>query len=124
MVDIYKFTINSKLPSLNDYIDACRRNKYKAAAFKKNTEDLIGYEIRNQLNGLKIKQPVIVGLHFIEENKRRDVDNVYSAAKYVLDALVKAKVLLNDSPKYVEDVKPTIEYGKTSKVIVTLLVTK
>ena len=115
----YEFVIGSRLPSLNDYVDVCRYNKYQAASFKKRVDNLICYEIRSQLN-VQIEKAVIVHLHFIEENKKRDVDNVYSASKYILDALVKMKVLKNDSPKHVVDIKYSHEYAKESKVIVEL----
>lgn len=116
----YEFLINHRLPSLNDYIDQCRFNKYTAATFKRGIDNLIIAEIYQQLKGVHITKPVIVHLHFVEENKKRDVDNVYSAAKYILDALVKRKVLENDNPKYVVDVKYTHEYAKKSYIVVTL----
>ena len=117
---IYSFEIQNRLPSLNDYVDVCRYNKYQAAVFKKRVDNLICYEIRSQLANVHIEKAVIVNLHFIEENKKRDVDNVYSASKYILDALVKMKVLKNDSPKHVVDIKYSHEYAKESKVIVKL----
>lgn len=116
----YKFTIHNRLPSLNDYIDVCRFNKYHAASFKKRIDNLICYEIRKQLDNVQIEKPVIVHIHFIEENKKRDIDNVYSASKYILDALVKMKVLANDNPKHVVDIKYYHEYEKKSRVIVEI----
>ena len=116
----HRFVIGERLPSLNDYVDVCRKNKYQAATFKRKVDNLIYYEIISQLKDLKINKPVIVYLHFIEENKKRDVDNVYSASKYILDALVKTKVLKNDNPKHVIDIKYSHEYTKESKVIVEL----
>lgn len=116
----YIFTIGHRLPSLNDYVDVCRFNKYQAATFKKNVDSLISYEILTQLKDLQIKKQVYVHLHFIEENMKRDVDNVYSASKYILDALVKMKVLKNDSPRYVKDIFYSHKYAKESKVIVEI----
>ena len=116
----YKFVIGQRLPSLNEYIDVCRFNKHQAATFKKRIDNLICYEIRSQFKNLHIEKPVIVYLHFIEENKKRDVDNVYSASKYILDALVKMEVLKNDNPKHVVDIKYSHEYAKESKVIVEI----
>lgn len=116
----YKFEIGQRLPSLNDYVDVCRFNKYQAATFKRNIDNLICYEILSQIKGLHIEKQVYVHLHFIEENMKRDVDNVYSASKYILDALVKMKVLKNDGPKYVKDIFYSHEYAKQSKVIVEL----
>lgn len=117
---IYQFIINSRLPSLNDYIDQCRFNKYTAAKFKKKIDNLIVAEIYQQLRGVHITKPVIVTLHFVEENRKRDVDNVYSASKYILDALVKTKVLENDNPKHVVDITYTLGYEKKSYIVVTL----
>lgn len=116
----YIFTIGHRLPSLNDYVDVCRYNKYQANTFKRNVDSLIAYEIRSQLKSLQIKKQVYVHLHFIEENKKRDIDNIYSASKYILDALVKMKVLKNDSPRYVKDIFYSHKYAKESKVIVEI----
>ena len=116
----YKFTIEQRLPSLNDYVDVCRFNKYQAASFKRNIDSLISYEILSQLKGLNVNKQVYVHIKFIEENKKRDIDNIYSASKYILDALVKMKVLKNDSPRYVKDIFYSYEYAKESKVIVEL----
>jgi hypothetical protein len=41
------FVVEEKLPSLNDYINVCRRNKYNGAKFKKDVENLIAIYIRN-----------------------------------------------------------------------------
>lgn len=116
----YKFVIEHRLPSLNDYIDVCRFNKYQAASWKKRIDNLIALYIRSQLKGLQIEKQVIIHIHFIEENMKRDVDNVYSASKYIMDALVTMKVLKNDNPKHVKDVIYSHEYAKQSKVIVEL----
>jgi Holliday junction resolvase RusA-like endonuclease len=115
-----KFEIGQRLPSLNDYIDICRYNKYQAATWKKRIDNLIALYIRSHLKGLHIEKQIYVHIHFIEENMKRDVDNVYSASKYIMDALVKMKVLDNDNPKHVKDIFYTHEYAKKSKVIVEL----
>jgi hypothetical protein len=41
-----EFTIRAKLPSLNEYINACRANKYQAAKFKQDVEEVIGWAIK------------------------------------------------------------------------------
>ena len=42
------FTIKTRLPGLNDYINACRHNKYKGNELKQSTDDLIGWYIRGK----------------------------------------------------------------------------
>jgi hypothetical protein len=48
----YKLTIPGLLPGLNEYINAERRNKYQAAAMKKQAEHLIISLCRTQLKGV------------------------------------------------------------------------
>lgn len=117
-------TINAKLPSLNDYIDVCRRNKYQAAQFKRNIDELIGWAIKQALvKGTlhPIESPCFIEIEWWESSKRRDVDNVHSSVKFILDSLVKNQVIKNDSPKYVEQIYHKVYYGKQNKVIVRLI---
>lgn len=116
----YKFEIHRRLPSLNDYIHRINRNRYAGNKFKQDIQTEICWEIRTQLKDLKIEKPVILYITWIEENKRRDVDNVYSAIKYIQDALVKMQIIKNDNSKCVVDVKHQIQYADKSKVIVEL----
>lgn len=94
----------------------CRHNKYKANNFKKDLETQIFYEFkRSKLR--QIKTHCVIHFEWHEENKRRDIDNVYSAKKYILDALVKFGYLENDSPKFVTNLRDDIFYdAKTSYV--------
>lgn len=116
----YRFEIHRRLPSLNDYIHTINRNRYAGNKFKQDIQDEICWEIKSQLKNLKIDKPVILHITWIEENKRRDIDNVYSAAKYIQDALVKMQVIKNDNAKYITDVKHQIQYADKSKVIVEM----
>ena len=45
--------------------------------------------------------PVTVRFTWVEGNRRRDIDNVAFAKKFVLDGLVQAGVIGNDTPQYV-----------------------
>lgn len=117
----YQFIINQRLPSLNEYLNKCKFNKHIAATFKEKVDRDIACEARCQLPDVKIEKPVILNITWIEENKRRDVDNVYSAVKYIQDALVKLQILKNDNSKWVKDVKNTIKYEPDSKVIVKII---
>ena len=116
----YKFEIHRRLPSLNEYIHKINRNRFMGNKFKQDIQNEICWEIKTQLKNVKIDKPVILSITWIEENKKRDVDNVYSAVKYIQDALVQMQVIKNDSSKYVVDVRHKIEYAKESKVIVEL----
>ena len=50
-METWKVTIPGLLPGLNEYIDAERavKGKYKAAAMKKQAENVIGFMVKTQL---------------------------------------------------------------------------
>ena len=117
---IYKFEIENRLPSLNEYTKACRTNKYIGAKLKDETEINIWADIKQQLKSLKITSPVKIHFTWIEENKKRDLDNICFAKKFILDALVKSNVLKNDTHNYVTGFSDSFIYDKKSKVIVEI----
>lgn len=100
------FSIKGRLPSLNDYVDACRTHWAKGAALKQDTEYLIFWSIRSAKNKgccRPVTSPVVVCFLWHEYGSRRDADNVYSAKKYILDAMQTAGVIPNDNRKNVVD---------------------
>ena len=116
----YKFEINERLPGLNEYTRACRTNKYVGAKLKKETEEYIYYYILEQLRDVKINNKVFIKFTWIEENGKRDYDNICFAKKFILDALVKAKVLKDDNKSHVSGFMDKFEYAEKSKVIVEM----
>ena len=112
-----KIEIPFRLPSLNQYINECRRNKYAGAKMKKQVEGDIGWYI-NKLP--KYNKPIEIHFHWIEENKKRDLDNVCFANKFLLDSMVKAGKLKDDNRNFVTGFTDTFEYGEESKVILDI----
>ena len=109
---MYEFFIPGKLPNLNDYTNANRKNRYAGAKMKKDAEQLIGICIRNDLKGLVITEPVYIEYEWIEENKRRDLDNICFARKFVQDALVKTGTITNDGWKEIIGFKDSFRVDK------------
>lgn len=96
-----KLTIPGRLPGLNEYIDACRAKAIIGARFKKEWQEIIYREIKNQLKGVKLDTVRLV-FTWYEQSKQRDLDNISSMGrKLVLDALVEAKTIPNDGWKNV-----------------------
>ena len=106
--------IKMKLPSLNDYIDACRTNRYVAAKMKRETEDAIIWFIKRLP---KFQDPVVVHFVWVEADRKRDPDNIAFAKKFVFDALVKARKLKDDSQRYVKGFTDDFRHGKETKLI-------
>ena len=97
-----RLIIHGRMPGLNDYIAAERSNRYQAAKMKHEWQTLVCHEIRNQLKGVKLIEPVFLAYTFYEPNKRRDHDNVSGFAhKVIQDALVQMGVLRDDGWDYV-----------------------
>lgn len=117
------FVIEEKLPSLNDYINVCRNNKYKGAKFKKDVENLIAVYIRNAKIKKVLKptdKPVVVHFEWHEKTRRRDADNIASAKKYILDAMQTSEIIPNDNRKYVKGFTDVIIDDKKDFVVVNI----
>ena len=64
---------------------------------KKENEAKVLQEIYSQFGRLRITRPVTMRYMWYEPNKRRDLDNISSFGRKVIqDALVASKVLIND----------------------------
>ena len=79
-----KYFIPLKLPSLNDYTSWCRGNKYLAAKKKAQIEEQIGGYIEAMP---KWSKPIKIHFHWIESNKRRDLDKYLELYNCIRDAI-------------------------------------
>ena len=109
--------IPMKLPSLNEFIRVCRTNPYMASKFKKDLESDIAFYLAKLP---RFEHPVKISFHWVENNKRRDLDNVCYAKKHILDAMVKAGKLKDDNRKFVTAFTDTFDYAKEAKVILEI----
>ncbi len=94
------------------------------AKFKNEIEERIGWDIRQALASKtlhKVKDPVVIKIYWHEKTKRRDVDNIQSSQKFILDALVSKGVLVDDSRQYVKQIYHEIIDDKTDYVEVELI---
>jgi Holliday junction resolvase RusA-like endonuclease len=93
-----KITIYGDLAKLNEHDKANRSNRYVGAALKKKMTDLVA----TQCMGIKpFTTPVKIGFHWFYSGKH-DFDNQRFSAKYCLDGLVHAGVLVDDNQKWVK----------------------
>lgn len=116
----YKFEIDKRLLGLNEYTKYNRANKYLGAEMKRKEQEYIIWCIKEQLGNIKITKPVIGHFTWIEHNKRRDLDNICFAKKFILDALVEAEVLQDDNRRIVTNFTDSFDYEDKSRVIVEL----
>ena len=101
------FTFVGKLPSANDYIGASRKNPQAAARMKRDTDGEIYWRIVEQ-NVPRYGRPVKLFITWHEppsrNGRRRDFDNIVFGKKFILDAMVRAHVMHDDSLEYITEI--------------------
>lgn len=107
-----KLVIPLTFPGLNDYINAERTHRQKAAKMKKQYQDAVMLCIRSQRLPT-FDGPVYMYYTWVEKDRRRDKDNVAAFGRKVIqDALVKAGVLENDGWANIVGFSDTFEVDK------------
>jgi Holliday junction resolvase RusA-like endonuclease len=93
----YLLIIPGRLDNLNDFIRADKASRYKGGEMKKQNEAIVSVYIRKCLRDVNINKKVFMEYLWVEKNKRRDLDNISSFGRKVIqDALVNCHVLKND----------------------------
>jgi len=83
---------------------------YMANNKKQEVEEMIAYTALNQVKDRPIKSPVAIEYHWVEPNKRRDLDNIAFAKKFINDALVKIGILKGDGWRDIVALKDTFAF--------------
>lgn len=101
-----EFTIPGRLPGINEYTNACRRNPYSGARMKKEGEQVCSWAVITAMRNwgpFPIDGPVRLEYTYYEPNEKRDVDNISGFAhKVIQDILVTLDVLKDDSMKFIK----------------------
>lgn len=115
-----RFTIDQRFPSLNEVIASAKMTGrgYAYSQLKRTYTELVANSI--------VKPPAIpfscvyIIITWHEKTRRRDPDNVAFAVKFILDGMVNAGVIKNDSPKEITGWNNKFVYGVEDKVEVTV----
>jgi Holliday junction resolvase RusA-like endonuclease len=101
--DMMKFDIPGRLPGLNEIIDAAKKGKrgYQPYAIMK---EQYTSKIALIAKMLPQFQRVNITITWYEPNIKRDPDNIMAGQKFILDSLVKAGVIHDDSQKYINSI--------------------
>ena len=111
-------SIPHRFVSLNDYINAERTNRYMAAKIKKSETQVA----ENAFRGLQtILEPCRVRFTWVVKDKRRDLDNIAFAKKYILDGAVNAGVLKGDNMKYIVGFEDVLQFDDSERVEVDFI---
>jgi len=107
---IEQFTIETELPTLNEYIKSERgeKGKYTAARLKKNATESVAWFAQAQSVLLPKNTLFDIAIDWHRKDKRHDSDNVFFGVKFILDGLVLSEKLENDSRKYIRNIHNNI----------------
>lgn len=96
-----KFEIPGRLPGLNEIIAAAKSHFGAYAKMKYENTTAIAWQAKK----LPAYQRADITITWYEPNRRRDPDNVSGGQKFILDGLVVAGVIKNDSQRYINSIK-------------------
>ena len=99
-----------KFPTLNEYTQSQRTNVYSGSGMKKKYTNMVAEWV---LGNKPFNNPVDIEFVWVESDRRRDPDNIIFAKKFILDGLVKAKVLPNDTQEWIKSFKESWYVDKT-----------
>lgn len=112
--------IPMKLPSINEYIAACKIQKGKWNKGNQMKQDYQKEMIPFFKDIPEYTEAVKIDFTWVEKNRKRDLDNICWAKKFILDALVQAGKIPDDSQTYVGDFEDHFELGSEYKVILKI----
>src|SRR5699024_4322697 len=96
-----KFTIPGELPTLNEIIAASKSHHMQYANMKKDYTALVMIHAK----GLPKMEWADIEITWYCKDRRKDLDNVMTGQKFILDGLVKAGVLRNDGWAQIGDIQ-------------------
>ena len=117
----YTYTIDSKLPTLNEYVLAERTNKFIAANIKKKSTEACMWYCKHLKGKLDLSVKYDIHFEWHMQNRKLDPDNVCYAKKPILDGLVKAGALDTDGAKRIHGFRDTFIYDGKNFTVVTLI---
>lgn len=103
-----KIDIPGKLPGMNEIIEAAklRKRNYKEYSMMKDTyTDMVAWLAKK----LPKYEKVNLIITWYEPNEMRDPDNIMAGQKFLMDGLVRAGTIPNDSRKYVKSITHKFE---------------
>lgn len=105
------FEIKTKFPTLTDIISASKKHFAVYSKMKKKYTNMV-WAFAKAAHVKTASGPIRLTVIWREPKKsRRDPDNVMAAKKFILDGLVNAGVIQNDSHKYVSGCSDIMNYN-------------
>jgi len=105
-----KFEIPGRLPGLNEIIDAAKDHFGAYARMKDEHTTMVAWLAKK----LPRYKRVNITITWYEPNGKRDPDNIMAGQKFILDGLVMAGVIPNDTRKHINSIKHIPEIDRVN----------
>jgi Holliday junction resolvase RusA-like endonuclease len=108
-----QFEIPGRLPGTNEIIDAAKkkaRNYKEYAVMKAEYTELVAWLAKKLPKYNKINLTIT----WYEPDNRRDPDNIMGGQKFIMDGLVRAGIIKDDSRKYVKSITHHFETDRNN----------
>jgi Holliday junction resolvase RusA-like endonuclease len=128
MSQIFFFTITHKFPSLNDVIGLAKKHWAQYYRLKKAETSLVAEYVRSLAAAgdfpCDTMDQVSIDFLFFEKagGRVRDWDNVTFAKKFILDGLVEAGAIHDDSPRHILNITERVRYSDEYAVKIAITV--
>jgi Holliday junction resolvase RusA-like endonuclease len=108
-----QFEIPGHLPGTNEIIDAAKkkaRNYKEYAMMKAENTELVAWLAKK----LSKYNRINLTITWYEPNEKRDPDNIMGGQKFILDGLVRAGTIPDDSRKYIGSITHRFETDRNN----------
>jgi len=112
-----KLIFNMPFPTLNEYINDERANKFKASTLKRYKTNSVAFLAKQQKADINPEGQYDLIYTWYKPNNRTDHDNIAFAKKFVNDGLKLAGVIKDDSPKFIRNFKDDFVLDRTRSYI-------
>jgi hypothetical protein len=110
-----RFFIGCRLPGMNEILEAKGKPSWSKNSYT-NLKLMYESMIRVDIKKAKLRAcvgKVMISLHWVEPNARRDFGNIRAGEKFVSDSLVSMKILTTDARSQVVGFLDTFAVDKT-----------
>lgn len=119
-----KITIPGTLPSLNEMINASKRNKYVYVKMKDEAINTVAWAVKESFTRTVVRWPAPADyvITWYCPDKRKDKDNIIAGQKFLFDALQHIGLIKNDGWKEIGSITHRFEVDrKNPRVEVEIL---
>ena len=103
-----KFDIPGRLPGTNEIIEAAKSHFGTYSAMKHNYTNIVAWLAKK----LPKYNCISLTITWYEPNAKRDIDNIAGGTKFILDGMVRAGTIPNDTQKYIKGITHKFEIDR------------